>query len=258
MKISDGFWLNKPGYDVSYATQMYDIEADSNSVTVYATDKWIENRGMTLGGPMLTVKFTSTLENSIKVTIDHFKGAVKKSPSFDIFEDSSFKPEINKLEDGGYELISGSTKVVIGEEKNGWNVSYWYEDKLLTKSGWRTTSFIQEQEWLTENRRLSQAGTRFFAQSDSGETSFIREMLNISVGEYIYGFGEKFEQRRRNLLGAELQVDTVLRIVEELRSFRQPPGESDFRGGERDCLKDGIFRTGRASGVFPLRRKQCG
>ena len=35
MKISDGFWLNKPGYNVNYATQMYDIEADENSVTVY-------------------------------------------------------------------------------------------------------------------------------------------------------------------------------------------------------------------------------
>ena len=30
MKISDGFWLNKPGYNVNYATQMYEIEADEN------------------------------------------------------------------------------------------------------------------------------------------------------------------------------------------------------------------------------------
>ncbi|MBQ9898090.1 MAG: alpha-xylosidase, partial [Ruminococcus sp.] len=86
MKISDGFWLNKPGYNVNYATQMYDIEADDRSITVYATNQWIGNRGMTLGGPMLTVTFTSTLANSIKVTIEHFRGARKKTPSFTLYE----------------------------------------------------------------------------------------------------------------------------------------------------------------------------
>ena len=48
MKISDGFWLNKPGYNVNYATQMYEIEADENSITVYATNQWIANRGCNL------------------------------------------------------------------------------------------------------------------------------------------------------------------------------------------------------------------
>ena len=109
MKISDGFWLNKPGYNVNYATQMYTVEADENSVTVYAANQWIGNRGMTLGGPMLTIRFSSVLENSIKVTIDHFKGTVKKDPSFTLYEDKSFKPMIKKDENGGYELISGKT-----------------------------------------------------------------------------------------------------------------------------------------------------
>ncbi len=198
MKISDGFWLNKPGYNVNYATQMYDIEADENSITVYATNQWIGNRGMTLGGPMLTVRFTSTLENSIKVSVEHYSGALKKSPAFQLNEDSSFKPVVNRLENGGYELISGKTKVKIGSEKSGWDVSYWYEDRLLTKSGWRTTSLIEEDEWFANNQRTAEAGARFFAKSDNGDSSYIREMLNISVGEYIYGFGEKFSTFVKN------------------------------------------------------------
>ena len=153
---------------------------------------------MTLGGPMLTVTFSSTLENCIKVTIDHFKGALKKEPSFTLFEDKSFKPVIKKLENGGYELISGKTKVKTGALKDGWEVSYWYEDKLLTKSGWRTTSLIEEEEWLNKNKKISQEGTRFFAESDNGDNTFIREMLNIGVGEYIYGFGEKFSTFVKN------------------------------------------------------------
>ncbi|MBR2283698.1 MAG: alpha-xylosidase [Ruminococcus sp.] len=199
MKISDGFWLNQPGYGVNYATQMYEIEADDSSVTVYATNQWIGNRGMTLGGPMLTVRFSSTLENSIKVTIDHFKGAVKKSPSFTLYEDSSFKPVVKKTDNGGYELISGKTSVRIGAQGSGWDISYWYDGRLLTKSGWRTTSLVEEDAWVSRNKAITGEGRRFFAQSDDpAYSSYIREMLNITIGEYIYGFGEKFSTFCKN------------------------------------------------------------
>ena len=85
MKFSDGFWLNKPGYNVNFATQAYEITADEKSVTVFATASWIQNRGMTLGGPCLEITFTSTLENSIKVTVDHYKGQERKGPSFELY-----------------------------------------------------------------------------------------------------------------------------------------------------------------------------
>lgn len=198
MKISDGFWLDKTGYNVNYATQMYEIEADDRSVTVYATNQWIHNRGMTLGGPMLTVRFTSTLKNSIKVTIEHYSGTLKKAPSFSLNEDLSFKPAVNKLENGGFELVSGETSVRIGKEKEGWDVSYRHNGKLLTKSGWRTTSLVEKEKWLAEKQRSAEKYNRFFAKSDSGENTYIREMLNISVGEYIYGFGEKFSAFVKN------------------------------------------------------------
>lgn len=198
MKVSDGFWLNQPGYNVNYATQIYNVEADDTSVAVHATNQWIANRGMTLGGPVLTVRFTSTLENSIKVTIEHFKGALKKAPSFELYEDSSFKPIIRRLPDGGYELVSGKTSVRIGGEKTSWNISYWYDGRLLTKEGWRTTSLIEEEEWLRSNKNTAGSGARFFAKSDNGDSSYIREMLGLSVGEYIYGFGEKFSTFVKN------------------------------------------------------------
>ena len=198
MKVSDGFWLNKPGFNVSYATQMYTVEADDTSVTVYATNQWIANRGMTLGGPMLTIRFTSTLENSIKVTIEHFKGALRKSPAFELNENTGFKPVVRGSKEDGFELISGRTSVKIGGEKSGWNVSYWYDGRLLTKEGWRTTSVIEEEEWLRKNQTAGAEGTRFFAGADNGDNTYIREMLGLSVGEYIYGFGEKFSTFVKN------------------------------------------------------------
>ena len=114
MKYADGLWLNKPGYGVNYATQMYEVTADETSINVLATNQWIGNRGMTLGGPVLEITFTSTLENTIKVSIDHYKGRVHKSPDFQLNEDKSFRPVIKET-DGAYELISGNTKVVVAK-----------------------------------------------------------------------------------------------------------------------------------------------
>ena len=197
MIFSDGFWLDKKGYKVSYAEQMYSIEADDNSITVYAVCKWIANRGMTLDGPMLTIRFSSTLENSIKVSIEHFAGAKAAEPAFILYENPCFKPVITKT-DNGFELVSGDTKVRVGSEKSGWEAVFLYKDKILTKTGWRTTSIIEEEKWLTRQRMDMQSAMPFFSQSESSESTYIREMLNLSVGEYIYGFGEKFTSFVKN------------------------------------------------------------
>ena len=97
MKYADGLWLNKPGYGVNYATQMYEVTADETSINVLATNQWIGNRGMTLGGPVLEITFTSTLENTIKVSIDHYKGRVHKTPDFQLNEHSSSFPAAPRL-----------------------------------------------------------------------------------------------------------------------------------------------------------------
>ena len=197
MKYSDGFWLNKPGYEVNYASQMYEMTADDRSVKVLAT-QWIGNRGMTLGGPVLEITFTSTLENSIKVTVEHFKGALDKGPHFELYEDSGFKPVVEKTEDGGYTLTSGKTSVKIGAQGGAWDIQYFYDGKLLTKNGWRTTSYIKEADWRTRNRLSEKQGVNFYADSSTDCPAIMREMLNISVGENIYGFGEKFSTFVKN------------------------------------------------------------
>ncbi|MCL2109576.1 MAG: alpha-xylosidase, partial [Oscillospiraceae bacterium] len=80
MKVADGFWLNQRGYEVSYATQPYEIKVENNSVNVLATTQHIRNRGMTLGGPVLEMTFSSTRENIIKVNICHYKGGLDNAP----------------------------------------------------------------------------------------------------------------------------------------------------------------------------------
>lgn len=189
MKFSDGFWLNKRGYEVSYASQAYEIKTGKNFINVLAPSSYIQNRGMTLGGPVLDVTFSSTQKDVIKVSIDHFKGGLDNMPKFELYEDQGYTPEIKEY-DEYWELISGGTKVRVG--KFNWNIQYFHKDKKLTGGSWRATTVINENQFRLSSRLAYTQDDTFWDYPQDSRNSYIREQLTLSVGENIYGFGEKF------------------------------------------------------------------
>lgn len=189
MKFSDGFWLNKRGYEVSYASQAYEIKTGKNFINVLAPSSYIQNRGMTLGGPVLDVTFSSTQKDVIKVSIDHFKGGLDNMPKFELYEDQSYTPEVKEY-DEYWELVSGGTKVRIG--KFNWNIQYFHKDKKLTGGSWRATTVINENQFRLSTRLAYTQDDTFWDYPQDSRNSYIREHLTLSVGENIYGFGEKF------------------------------------------------------------------
>ena len=94
MKFADGFWLNRHGYEVNYVQQAYEVRAVKNGINVLAATQYIHNRGMTLGGPVLDMTFSSSQKDVIKVTIDHYKGTNDNIPKFELNEDQGYSPEI--------------------------------------------------------------------------------------------------------------------------------------------------------------------
>lgn len=189
MKFSDGFWLNKRGYEVNYASQAYEITPVENGLNVYVPTQYIKNRGQTLGGPCLDITFTSTQKNVIKVSIVHYKGGLDNMPKFELNEDQRFKPTVNEKDDC-WELVSGDTKLVIG--KHSWSVQYYYKDKRLTGGAWRSASVINEGEFLKATRLEATRDNTFWDYPRYEKSTYIREQLSMNVGEYFYGFGEKF------------------------------------------------------------------
>ena len=201
MKFADGFWLNQRGYDVKYANQAYEIYTSENSITVVATPTQIFNRAMTLGGPNLEITYSSTMENVIKVHITHFKGAVDNGPHFELNEDTGYKPTVEENEHE-VTLLSGKTKLVIS--KDTWSVQYYFGDKKLTGGAWRSTGIIFENQFKANARLATQADDTFWSYPADPHTTYIREQLSLAVGEYIYGFGEKFTTFTKNGQNVEI------------------------------------------------------
>lgn len=201
MKFSDGFWLNKRGYEVNYAAQAYEITPVENGLNVYAPTQYIQNRGQTLGGPCLDITITSTQKNVIKVSMAHFKGGLDNIPRFELNEDTGFKPEINEKEDA-WEIASGDTRVVIS--KYAYSIQYYYKDKRLTGGDWRAASVITESEFIKSARLNATQDDTFWDYPRNEKTTYMREQLSMNVGEYFYGFGEKFTPFVKN--GQNVQI----------------------------------------------------
>ncbi len=190
MKFSDGCWLTKPGYVVTFAEQPFEVETMGDSIRVLATPYTGKERADTILGPNIEIIFSSSVENIIKVSMAHYRGGLEDAPEFELYEDKEFKPIVNRGE-GYAELISGDTKVVITDGEI-WEVKYYYKDKFLTGTGWRTTSYITESARNAEARIELQKNDLFFAYPQDTRTTYMREQLSTDAGECIYGFGEKF------------------------------------------------------------------
>jgi alpha-D-xyloside xylohydrolase len=172
MKFTDGYWQVRKGMMPHYAAQVHDLEADSASVTVYAPTKKLQGRGETLNLPMLTVRFSSPMENVIRVKIVHHKGAKPAKPEFTLYEQPSDIKIIN--EEQATTLTSGDLSVRIHKGED-WLVEFIGGNKVLTSSGWRAVGFV-----------------------DTPDGRFIHEQLSLAVGENVYGLGERFTSFIKN------------------------------------------------------------
>jgi alpha-D-xyloside xylohydrolase len=167
MKFTDGYWQIRPGVTPYYAVHVHEVETDENELTVYAPTKQLNHRGDTLNLPLLTVRISSPMENVIRVRLYHHKGGRPRKPQFEL--KSQPDPGV-VIEDGSdaATLTSGQLTARV-EKRGGWRLSFLDGDREITHSGWRAMGFV-----------------------DTPEGRFIHEQLALSVGECVYGLGERF------------------------------------------------------------------
>ena len=168
MKFSNGCWLNKEGVTTYSPAEVYSTEISSNSVTVYAPCTNIKHRGDTLGGPVITMKLSSPIPDVIRVQLFHYKGLKNKGPEFEINSDENTKIDVVDNEEL-LQLTSGNLSLRINKN-TGWSMDFLNGEEKLTSSKFK--------------------GMAYTKTEDQG--NFMREQLSLSVGELIYGLGERF------------------------------------------------------------------
>jgi alpha-D-xyloside xylohydrolase len=168
MKFTDGYWCIREGHSISSPADIREIRTGDGKITVFAACRQIRHRGDTLGGPLLTIEYSSPQPDVICVRVWHYRGRTLKGPEFSLNIDKDLKAGI-KDEEGQVSLTSGGLSVVI-RKGGGWAVDFISYGTRITGSGGKSTGYVV---------------------NDKNE-AYMREQLDLGVGEYVYGLGERF------------------------------------------------------------------
>ncbi|MCR5451382.1 MAG: alpha-xylosidase [Lachnospiraceae bacterium] len=182
MKFLNGCWLWKEGYEGFAPAEAYEVHIKECEVLILAPTHHINHKGDTLGGINLNMRITTPAPEVIRVQIDHFMGVLKKEPSFELYLNENAK--IDAVEENGRLIVkSGSLSLVI-DEKN-WSMTYYRDGKLLTQSKGRDLSYIKT-DWKGD------------AYNKNTDDAYLRQQLDLRVGELVYGLGEHFSAFVKN------------------------------------------------------------
>ena len=177
MKFSNGCWLQKEGTECFSPQEVYSSKIEKDMVTLCAPTHKINHRGDTLGGVILTIKISAPMPEVIRVQTHHYLGLTQKGPEFELAIDENSNLKVEEEEDT-ITVSSGSLQLLI--HKKNWSMTYMRNGEKLSKSAWRDLAYMKT-DW------------RGLAYDDGSEKdTYMRQQLSLSVGELIYGLGERF------------------------------------------------------------------
>ncbi len=188
MKFHNGCWLFKEGFECFSPQQAYEVRTSESEVSICAPTGRINHKGDTLGGINLTIKITAPWPEVLRVQVFHHMGVKDNGPHFELsFPDKNDAFKVEET-DETITVRSGSLSLVI--DKNNFNMRYERDGKLLTSSGWRDLAYLKA-DW------------KGFAYDKPGN-AYMCQQLGLSVGELIYGLGERFSPFVKNGQSVEI------------------------------------------------------
>lgn len=206
MKFTNGYWMIRDGVDALYAREAYELAADATteSLNVLAPTSVVRGRYDTLNLPTFNVDITTPAEGVIRVCAEHWQGATEY-PGFPLNADEPgnrdyVTVQANGNGDGevgvngaGVTLTTGglTVKVVKGAP---WNLTFIGEDgKVLTESAGKSLGrFKLGAESNVTAQPVSEFGVTMDGSARDESDVFIAIQLHLSVGEDVYGLGERF------------------------------------------------------------------
>ncbi|WP_421740468.1 alpha-xylosidase [Cellulomonas sp.] len=167
MKFTDGYWQLLPGVQVLRPRSVADVVVGEDTLTVYSATVPLTSRGDTLNRPLVTVTFSSPMDDVIGVRIEHHTGGVDRGPAFDV---ATSPADVKVVVDGPVaSLRSGGLTARVSTEGE-WGVEFEADGRVLTASTARSIGVV----------------------TDARGDSYVHEQLSLGVREHVYGLGERF------------------------------------------------------------------
>ncbi|WP_347011726.1 TIM-barrel domain-containing protein [Bifidobacterium longum] len=206
MKFTNGYWMIRDGVDALYAREAYELAADATteSLNVLAPTSVVRGRYDTLNLPTFNVDITTPAEGVIRVCAEHWQGATEY-PGFPLNADEPGNRDYVTVQANGngdgevgvngadVTLTTGglTAKVVKGAP---WNLTFIGEDgKVLTESAGKSLGrFKLGAESNVTAQPVSEFGVTMDGSARDESDVFIAIQLHLSVGEGVYGLGERF------------------------------------------------------------------
>lgn len=206
MKFTNGYWMIRDGVDALYAREAYELAADATteSLNVLAPTSVVRGRYDTLNLPTFNVDITTPAEGVIRVRAEHWQGATEY-PGFPLNADEPGNRDYVTVQANGngdgevgvngadVTLTTGglTAKVVKGAP---WNLTFIGEDgKALTESAGKSLGrFKLGAESNVTAQPVGEFGVTMDGSARDESDVFIAIQLHLSVGEDVYGLGERF------------------------------------------------------------------
>lgn len=182
MKFSNGCWLQKEDCACFSPAQIYFTKIEKDRVTLCAPTNKINHRGDTLGGVNLTIQISAPYPEVLRIQTYHHMGLKERMPQFELAA-----PQNGNLvaEETEKQIIVKSGELRIEIEKESGAFVFWRGAEKITGSGWRDLAYMKT-NWKGS------------AYDKGPEDAYMREQLSISVGELVYGLGERFSAFGKN------------------------------------------------------------
>ena len=164
MKFTDGAWLIRDGFKINRAREVRFEKIEDSKVTLTVPTFNILNRGMTLGGVYITLEITSPMEDVFKIKAYHHKGSKDLEPSYFVIDPKDVKLKADS-NDTRVKIKSGEAELFIDKK----------DFKMTLMLGKKTVAVLSGLAYI-----------------EGGDKNYMREQLDLRVGEHVYGLGERF------------------------------------------------------------------
>lgn len=178
MKFNNGCWLLKEGMACFAPQEVFEMQVTDTEVRLCTPTTKITERGDMLGGANLTIRISSPIPNVFRIRTDHYMGACRKGPSFEL---NLSNPQTLKVDDAEDTLTITNGSLSLKIDKKNFTMSYIQDGKVITKSGPKDLAMMKT-NWT---------GDCYDLDGDLQDT-YMRQQFSIGVGELFYGTGERF------------------------------------------------------------------